>query len=69
MTQRRSTQWQRSVLMRQAMSSRLVKITLQIIVAPCVIHLGKFAIGHCYFLAFAETHCSIVSLLDAITIL
>jgi hypothetical protein len=30
---------------------------------------GKFAIGHCYFLAFAETHCSIVSLPGTITIL
>jgi hypothetical protein len=31
--------------------------------------LGKFATGHCNFLAFAETHCSIVSLLGTITIL
>ena len=30
---------------------------------------GKFATGHRYFLAFAETHRSIVSLLGTITIL
>jgi hypothetical protein len=31
--------------------------------------MGKFATGHCNFLAFAKTHCSIVSLLGTITIL
>jgi hypothetical protein len=31
--------------------------------------LGKFATGHRYFLAFAKTHRSIVSLLGTITIL
>jgi hypothetical protein len=29
----------------------------------------KFVIGHCYFLAFAKTHYSIVSLPNTITIL
>jgi hypothetical protein len=32
-------------------------------------YMGKFAIGHRYFLAFAETHRSIMSLPGTITIL
>jgi hypothetical protein len=37
--------------------------------APMEFVRGKFATGHCYFQAFAETHRPIVSLPDTITIL
>jgi hypothetical protein len=34
-----------------------------------IYYMGKFATGHRYFVAFAKTHRSIVSLLGTITIM